>query len=151
MFPNASLTIWKDLDLQKRWKAKLTASWRSHSASSPSPPQTLWCSSLQSPYRIPQTPHPPPVKTKQGMTMFLIKNRHWWTNFKVDLHLTRFMRSRRSVISLSRDWMILLMSLMRGPKFASSLSSLDFSCMTKIKQSLHNGTSFWHVASRQQE
>lgn len=44
------------------------------------------------------------------------------------------MRSRRSVISLSRDWMILLMSLIRGPKFASSLSSLDFSCMTEIKQ-----------------
>ena len=46
------------------------------------------------------------------------------------------MRSRRSVISLSRDWMILLMSLMRGPKFANSLSSLDFSCMTQMKQVL---------------
>lgn len=43
------------------------------------------------------------------------------------------MRSRRSVISRSRDWMIRLMSLMRGPKFASSLSSLDFSCITQMK------------------
>lgn len=40
---------------------------------------------------------------------------------------TRFMRSLSSVMSLSRDWMILLMSLIRGPKFASSLSSFDFS------------------------
>lgn len=57
-----------------------------------------------------------------------------WSSLCVSL--TRFMRSRRSVISLSRDWMILLMSLMRGPKFASSLSSLDFSCMTQMKQVL---------------
>lgn len=51
--------------------------------------------------------------------------------------LTRFMRSRRSVISRSRDWIILLMSLMRGPKFASSLSSLDFSCKQEVKQKHH--------------
>lgn len=45
--------------------------------------------------------------------------------------ITWFIRSRRSLISLSRDWMILLMSLMRGPKLANSLSNLDFSCETK--------------------
>lgn len=55
-----------------------------------------------------------------------------WTSLCVGL--TRFIRSRRSVISLSRDWMILLMSLMRGPKLANSLSSLDFSCMTQINK-----------------
>lgn len=75
-----------------------------------------------------------------------------WSSLCVSL--TRFMRSRRSVISLSRDWMILLMSLMRGPKFASSLSSLDFSCMTQMKQVLKHqlprklwtGKRHWGVA-----
>jgi len=57
---------------------------------------------------------------------------HIWLQFKATfLHftraLTRFMRSRNSVMSLSRDWMIRFMSLIRGPKFASSLSNFDFS------------------------
>ena len=55
-----------------------------------------------------------------------LRNRARWA-----VVLTRFMRSLRSVISFSRDVMILLMSLIRGPKLASSLSSLDFSCTTQ--------------------
>lgn len=58
-----------------------------------------------------------------------------WTSLHADL--TRFILSRRSVISLSREWIILLMSLMRGPKLANSLSSLDFSCRTPIKSNIN--------------
>lgn len=41
---------------------------------------------------------------------------------------TWFIFSLRSFISRSRPWIMRLMSLMRGPKLASSLSSFDFSC-----------------------
>lgn len=47
--------------------SELTASLRSHSVSSPSPPRTLWCSSRQSPYRTPQKPRPPPEKKQKHL------------------------------------------------------------------------------------
>lgn len=116
----------------------LTASLRFHSASSLSPPQILGCFSLRSPYRIQQTPRPPPTRQTQPLKLQRIVCKAGFKRAVRSVSLTRFMRSRRSVISRSRDWIILLMSLMRGPKFASSLSSLDFSCKQEIKQTKQN-------------
>lgn len=48
--------------------SSLTASWRSRSASSPSPPRTLGCSSRRSPCRTRQTPRPPPKKRRCVLT-----------------------------------------------------------------------------------
>lgn len=64
------------------------------------------------------------------------------------IHLTWFIRSRRSLISLSRDWMILLMSLMRGPKLANSLSNLDFSWETKTSKLKYYSTNQQHRGKR---
>lgn len=47
---------------------------------------------------------------------------------------TWFIFSFKSFISLSRLWMIRLISLIRGPKLANSLSSLDFSYRQWVKR-----------------
>lgn len=112
-----------------------TASWQFHSAASPSLPQTLGCCAHQSPDKTLQTPHPlPKGKSEGGQRPFGSKcccqpqSRPTAHTGMVHPLPTWFIFSFKSFISLSRLWMILLISLIRGPKLASSLSSLDFSC-----------------------
>lgn len=69
----------------------------------------------------------------------------WYTCWHSRPLPTWFIFSFKSFISLSRLCMILLISLIRGPKLASSLSSLDFSYrqyVEKRKTSLCGGKEF---------